>query len=124
MGIFLLYFPPIDGSGLRREVATYQMEVLRTCLVFPRITFVLDLLDDRIGGAIELEFEDVDVVGGLYDTIHSAFALLFLYEYGVGAYHAKDEIESILEVTLLLSLIVLATLGIWDACQKGREELL
>ena len=100
------------------------MEMFGACLVFPRITFVLDLLDGCFGGTIELELEDVDVVGGLDDAIHPAFALLFLYEYGVGAYHAKDEIESILEVTLLLSLIVLAALGIRDACQKGREELI
>lgn len=58
----LSYFPPINSPRLRREIAAYQMDMLRTCFVFPRISLVFDLLDGGIGGAIKFELEDIDIV--------------------------------------------------------------
>lgn len=112
---FLHYLPSINSPSLRREVASYLVDAARVGFIFSGIALVFYLLDSLFGRAIELELEDIDILGGLYDAIHPALALLLLDEDGVGTNHTHDEIEGVLEVTLLLSLIILASLVVWDA---------
>ena len=71
------------------------------------IALLFDLPQGLLGRAIQLEFEDIDVVGHLHDAIHPSLALLFLDEDGVEADHAEHEIDGILEVALTFRRITL-----------------
>ena len=73
---YLLHFPSINGSRLRREVAAYLINLSAICCIFPGIAHILYLLQGFLCRTITLEFEDVDIVLGLNHTIFPTFALL------------------------------------------------
>ena len=72
----LFHLPSINGSRLRREVATYLINLSAICCIFPGIAHILYLLQGFFSRTITLELEDVDIVLGLYHAIYPTFALL------------------------------------------------
>ena len=81
--------------------------------IFPRISHSSDLVESVKCRAITLELEDIDMLRSLHDAIHSAFALFLLDVNRKTANHSQDKVEGVLEITFLLSSIILATLALW-----------
>ena len=118
----LFHLPSINSSRLRREVAAYLINLSAICSIFPGITHILYLLQGFFSRTITFEFEDVDIVLGFNHTIYPTFALLFFDEDRETADHSQYEIEGVLKITLLLSLIILATLTIRNTGKKRMSS--
>lgn len=101
-----------------------DMDLSAICCIFPGIAHILYLLQSFLCRTITLEFEDVDIVRGLNHTIYPTFALLLFDEDRETADHSQYEIEGVLEITFLLSLIVLTTLAIRNAGKEGSHQIL
>ena len=118
-----LHFKFADSSCLGREDRTHLEELAFVRFVRTGITFLFNLRQGFIGSSIQLEFEDVDVVGSFYNTIYPSFTLLLFGIDGIATHHPHEQIESIVEVAFALTLGFLSTHGVWDVCQEGSEEL-
>ena len=118
------YFPPFNRPSLRREVATYLVYGSIIRCILPRIPHSLDLVERIKCRAITFEFEDIDKLRCLHNTIYPALALLLLDINRKTTYHSQDEIEGVLEITLLLSLVIFTTLAIRDAGKERSEQFL
>ena len=94
----VLVLEPLNRSGLGREVHANLIQFARIRQVRLGITFVLDLLERLFDRTIQLELEDIDVVGCLDNAIDPALALLLLDEDGIDADHPENQIDRILEI--------------------------
>ena len=65
-----------NSSCFGRENSIHLEELTLVRFVRTSITFVFDLLQGFIGCTIQLELEEVDVVGSLDDAVHPSFTLL------------------------------------------------
>ena len=110
-----------DSTCFRREHRAYFEELAFIRFVRTGITLLFDLLQGFVSSAVQLELEDVDVVGSFDDAVHPSFALLFFGIDGIATHHPHEQIESIVEVAFAFTLCFLATHGVWDVCQ-GRKR--
>ena len=97
---FLFLNKLADRPCFGGEVHADAEELARISGVGAGIALLCNLPQGLLGRAIQLEFEDIDVVGHLHDAIHPSLALLFLDEDGVEADHAEHQIDGVLEVAL------------------------
>ena len=108
----LYHLPIIHRTRFRRETYANTIEFALIHQVWTSITFVFYLFQSFIGGTVQLEFEDIDIIRCLDDTIHSSFALLFLRVSGVATHHPHEQIKGVVEVTLTLPFCFLSAHGI------------
>ncbi len=92
----LFNHPLLHRPRFRREVHAYQVKLAPICLEGAGILVVLDLTEGFLGGLVELQFNDIDVIFRLDSDVHTPLAggLLYLY---VVAQHSKNQVESVLE---------------------------
>lgn len=100
-----IHRPVTNRARFRRETGTDAVQFPAVGGIFAGIAFLLDLLQGFFRSAVQLELEDINVVGRLQHTIHTALALCLLHIHRVHAHQTQDQIERVLEVTLPLRLI-------------------
>ena len=115
--------PTLDGARFRRKVHANFMNRSRIRLVLARIAFVLNLLQRPRRRAVELELKDIDELRRFDDAVHAPLALLLFNVHGIDAHESQQQIESVLEIPLALTLLVLAAHGVRNAGQESREHL-
>ena len=112
-----------DCSCFGREHRTHLEELAFVRFVRTGITLFFDLLQGLVSSAVQLELEDVDIVGSFYNTIYPSFTLLFFGINGIATHHPHEQVERIMEVAFAFTLGFLATHGVGNVCQEGSEEL-
>ena len=76
-----------------------------------------------VGRAVELELEDVNVVGSFHYAVHAPLALLLFGIYRIDAHEAEYQVERVVEVPLPLPLVFLAPHGVGYVGEERREQL-
>ena len=66
-----LHFKLADSTCFRREHRSHLEELAFVRFVRTGITLFFDLLQGLVSSAVQLELEDVDIVGSFYNTISS-----------------------------------------------------
>ena len=117
----LAYLPVFDGARFRGEAGSDSIYLPFVGGIFPSIAFILDLLQGFGSRSVELELEDIDIVGCFHDTVYPSLTLWLLHIDCIYADQSQDEIERVLEVTLPFLLVLLAPHGVGDARQEGGE---
>ena len=83
----VLVLEPLNGPCLGREVDANLIQLPGIGQVGLGITLLLDLLERLFGRTVQLELEDIDIVGGFHNAIDPALALLLLDKNRVNADH-------------------------------------
>ena len=94
----LYIFKFLNRSRLGGEVHPNLIELSWISQVGLGITLLLDLLQCLFGGTVQLEFEDIDLIGRLHNAIDTALALFLLDEDGIDADHPQDQVDRVLEI--------------------------
>ena len=84
-----------NSSCFGRENSIHLEELTLVRFVRTSITFVFDLLQGFIGCTIQLELEEVDVVGSLDDAVHPSFVLLILGIDSIATHHPHESNEKL-----------------------------
>ena len=115
-------FPLPDGTRLGGKTGPYLIQFAGIRNVLTGIPLLFDLPQGLVRRTVQLELEDIHILGRFKHAVHTTLALLLLHIDGIDAYQAKYKIESVLEVTFTLPLIVLAAHRIGNTGKKGSEK--
>lgn len=97
-----------NSACIRREAAPYLVYLSAVGMILSGIALVRNQTEGFVGNAVEFKLEDVDVPVRLDDAVHTALALRLLGVDKIGALQAEQEVEGVVEIAFLLSLILLA----------------
>ena len=117
----VLVLEPLNRSRLGREVHANLIELPGIGQIGLRITLVLNLLQSLFSRTIQLEFEDIDVIGRLHNAIDSALALLHFVIDRIDTQEAQQQVEGVMEVAFVFPLILFPTHGVGHTGQEGRQ---
>ena len=109
-----LNLEPVNRSLLRREVDTEGNDLAAVGSVGLGIALVLNLVQGLLCRTVELELDDIDVLGAFHHTVYASLARLLLRQGAVEGQHTDDEVEGVLEVTLTLHRVLLALETVGD----------
>ena len=104
----------IDRSCLRREADSHLVYLALVGCVRQGIALFVYLPQGNLGSGIELELEDIDIVGTLEYAVDTPLACLLLDVGVIFAEQQHDEIEGVLEMALALHRVILALETIGD----------
>ena len=104
----------VDGAFLRREVDAEGYELAAVGGIGLGIAFFFYLTKGCLGRTVELELDDIDVVGTLHNTVYATLARLLLGHRAVEGEHLDDEVEGVLEVSLTLHVVLLSLEAVGD----------
>ena len=104
----------VDGAFLRREVDAEGYELAAIGGIGLGIALFFYLTKGCLGRTVELELDDIDVVGTLHHTVYATLARLLLCYHAVEGKHLDYEIEGVLEITLTLHRVLLALESVGD----------
>ena len=121
--LYGLACPVAHGAGLAAEGAADAVDGPGVLGVLAGIALFLDLADGLGGGPVELVLEDVDEARGLDDEVGAALAGVLLVVNGVDTHHAHEQVDGVLEVALLLSLVLMAACGVGNAGEERGEQV-
>ena len=99
---------------LRREVYAENYHLAAVGGVGFGVAFLVYLVESSLCRTVELELNDIDIVGALDYTVDASLACFLLCHGIVEAEHLHDEIERVLEISLALHLVLLALEAIRD----------
>ena len=105
ISVFLNHFPFLNGTGLRGEVGSDSVELSLIRSIFLGIAPLLYLFQRLLCTPIQLEFKNVNIIPRLYYTIHSSLTLLLLRLHYLPIPQLKDQIQCVLKILLLASLM-------------------
>ena len=95
------------------------------CGVWLGIALFVDLFQGNLRRGVELELEDIDIVGAFQHAVDAPLARLLLHIGVVLAEQLQDEVEGVLEMALTLPRILLALEAVGDVgeecCQLQLE---
>ena len=97
MGLPLFHHPLLHRPCFRREVHTYQVKLALVRLEGAGILVVLDLPEGFLGGLVQFQLNDVDVVFRLDGDVHTALAG-GLFHLHVESQKLEHQVERVLEV--------------------------
>ena len=117
----LYIFKPLNRSRLGGEVHPNLIELPRIGQVGLGIALLLDLLQSLFGRTVQLELEDIDVIGRLNDTIDSALALFLFAIDHIDTQEAQQQVESVMEVAFILPFVLLPTHGVGHTGQESGQ---
>ena len=97
------------------------------CGVWLGIALFVDLFQGNLRRGVELELEDIDIVGAFQHAVDAPLARLLLHIGVVLAEQLQDEVEGVLEMALTLPRVLLALEAVGDVgketCQLELELL-
>ena len=109
-----LNLEPVNRSLLRREVDAQGNDLAAVGSVGLGIALIRNLVQSLLCRTVELELDDIDVLGALHYTVYASLTRLLLRHGAVEGQHTDDEVEGVLEVTLTLHRVLLALETVGD----------
>ena len=97
----LSHQPPADVPFLSAELDADLHQFTPVRLIGDQVAFIIDLAQGLIGGAVQLELEDVDVFRSLHHSVRTATGTANL-SIGKLTHQLKDQVENHLVVTFRL----------------------
>lgn len=111
----------IDCTCLRREADPDLEQLAPVSSIRQGIALVLYLSEGNGSSGVELELEDIDIIGTFEHAVDSSLARLFFNIDVVLAEQQHDEIEGILEVTLAFTRVCLPLEAVGDIGEECRQ---
>ena len=119
--VFIFSFPLSDISFFRVEVDADFDEFPVVGGVGDEVAPVVNLGESLVGGAVEFELEDVDVVGGFHDGIGPSLGTSYFY-LGELSHELEDEVEDGLVVAFRAVVQLVGNPG-EEGPQAGKEGI-
>ena len=91
------------------------------CGVWLGIALFVDLFQGNLRRGVELELEDIYIVGAFQHAVDAPLARLLLHIGVVLAEQLQDEVEGVLEMTLTLPRVLLALEAVGDVGEETRQ---
>ena len=91
------------------------------CGVWLGIALFVDLFQGNLRRGVELELEDIDIVGAFQHAVDAPLARFLLHIGVVLAEQLQDEVEGVLEMALTLPRILLALEAVGDVGKETRQ---
>ena len=114
-------YPLLYCSRFRREHRTYLIQFTAVRLIFTGIPLFLYLTQSLICCTVKLELKDIHIIRSLHDAIYPTVALDFLSIDSVNTYQTHNQIEGIVKIPFLLTLVLLTAHSIGDAGKEGSH---
>ena len=111
----------VDGACFGREADAYLVYFALVGGVWLDIALLVYLFQGNFRRGVELELEDIDIVGTLQHAVDATLARLFLNVGVVFAEQLEDEVEGVLEMTLTLPRVLLALEAVGDVGKETRQ---
>ena len=91
------------------------------CGVWLGIALFVDLFQGNLRRGVELELEDIYIVGAFQHAVDAPLARLLLHIGVVLAEQLQDEVEGVLEMALTLPRVLLALEAVGDVGKETRQ---
>ena len=111
----------VHGAGVGREADAYFVYLALVGGVWQGVALFVYLFQGDFGSGVELELEDIDIVGTLQHAVDAALARFLLNISVVLAQQLEDEIEGVLKMTLTLPCVLFALETVGDVGEETRQ---
>ena len=111
----------VDGACFGREADAYLVYFALVGGVWLDIALLVYLFQGNFRRGVELELEDIDIVGTLQHAVDATLARLLLNVGVVLAEQLQDEVERVLEMTLTLPCVLFALETVGDVGEETRQ---
>ena len=111
----------VDGACFGREADAYLVYLAFVGGVWLGVALLVYLFQGCFRRGVELELEDIDIVGTFQYAIDAPLARFLLNVSVVFAKQLEDEVEGVLEMTLTLPRVLLALEAVGDVGEETRQ---